>query len=118
LSCIDGEFEKFRKIIMGGIYQILVLLIMKRLRRPTYGYEISKQLEVISNNFIRLTERTLYPLLKKMEKARLVKSFWGESDVGPPRKYYELTEKGEAFLDRAIDLWNMINACILNLLGE
>lgn len=115
---VNREFEKFRKIVMGGIYEMLVLLIMKRIKKPTYGYEISKQLEIISNNSIHLTEGTLYPLLKKMERSKLIKSFWGESDVGPPRKYYELTEKGEAFLSKALDLWRVINNCVNNLLGE
>ena len=112
------EFEKFKKVIMGGVYEIIILLIMDKIGRPTYGYEISKHLDEISNGKFHLTEGTLYPILKKLEKSGLVKSFWGESEVGPPRKYYTLTTKGRKFLEKALNFWEDIESLIDKLRGE
>jgi len=112
------EFEKFKKVIMGGVYQIIILLIMDKIGRPTYGYEISKRVEDISNGKFHLTEGTLYPILKKLEKNGFVKSFWGESDIGPPRKYYTLTLKGKEFLEKALDFWEDVKSLVEELRGE
>lgn len=115
---IANEIAKFKKIIMGGIYQIMILLTIDKIGRPTYGYEISKYLETTSKGKFHLTEGTLYPLLKKLEKSNFVKSFWGESGIGPPRKYYSLTEKGKEFLKNALDFWDEVKEFIERLRGE
>jgi len=39
-------------------------------------------------------EGTLYPLLSKMRRERLLDYEWRESASGPPRKYYSTTEAG------------------------
>ena len=39
-------------------------------------------------------EGTLYPLLSRMRREKLVDYEWQESESGPPRKYYRLTAKG------------------------
>jgi PadR family transcriptional regulator PadR len=43
-------------------------------------------------------EGTLYPLLSKLRREELVDYEWRESAAGPPRKYYQLTDKGRARL--------------------
>jgi PadR family transcriptional regulator PadR len=40
---------------------------------------------------------------------------WQESDAGPPRKYYRLTEAGKAQLAALDDYWNLINRTIADL---
>ena len=41
-------------------------------------------------------EGTLYPLLSKMRRDGLLDHEWEESDSGPPRKYYRVTEAGSS----------------------
>ena len=43
-----------------------------------------------------VVEGTLYPLLTRLKNDDLLSYEWVESTQGPPRKYYKLTEKGEA----------------------
>ncbi len=43
-------------------------------------------------------EGTLYPLLSKLRREELVDYLWRESAAGPPRKYYQLTDKGRGRL--------------------
>ena len=45
-----------------------------------------------------VVEGTLYPLLTRLKNDDLLSYEWVESTQGPPRKYYRLTGKGEAFL--------------------
>ena len=45
-----------------------------------------------------MVEGTLYPLLTRLKNDDLLSYEWIESTQGPPRKYYRLTAKGEAFL--------------------
>jgi PadR family transcriptional regulator PadR len=44
-------------------------------------------------------EGTLYPLLSKMRREKLLDYEWRESTAGPPRKYYGLTATGKEQLD-------------------
>jgi PadR family transcriptional regulator PadR len=60
-------------------------------------------------------EGTLYPLLSKMRRERLVDYEWQESGAGPPRKYYRLTDTGRAQLAELNDYWRGINRTIEQL---
>ena len=59
-------------------------------------------------------EGTLYPLLSKLRREDLVQYEWQESDAGPPRKYYRLTDAGRAQLVELDEYWNLINRTIAN----
>lgn len=41
-----------------------------------------------------IAEGTLYPLLMRLEKKGFIASVYRESEVGPRRKYYRITEAG------------------------
>ncbi|MFK7933318.1 MAG: PadR family transcriptional regulator, partial [Saprospiraceae bacterium] len=51
-------------------------------------------------------EGTLYPLLARMKNAGWLHYTWKESDQGPPRKYYHITEEGSTFLNLLLGAWN------------
>ena len=56
-----------------------------------------------------VVEGTLYPILTRQKNAGLLTYRWEESPQGPPRKYYEMTPKGDEFL-RDLDVaWIEIN---------
>ena len=63
-------------------------------------------LEELTSAKIMVVEGTLYPLLTRLRKAGLVEYKWVESNAGPPRKYYTLTEKGAEFLRSLDSTWN------------
>ena len=52
-----------------------------------------------------IVEGTLYPLLTRLKNAGLLSYAWKESDQGPPRKYYSLTEEGTKFNTQLADTW-------------
>lgn len=58
-----------------------------------YGYDIMSILNEYET--LSTTEGTIYPLLRRLEKNKLICSFWKDSTPDtPPRKYYDLTEDG------------------------
>lgn len=80
--------------MLKGILEGCVLAILSR--EETYGYEISRRLE--QYGFGTIAEGTIYPLLLRLEKNETVTAVFRESDLGPKRKYYSLTDKGRAEL--------------------
>lgn len=72
-----------------GVLELCVLSLLKSGDR--YGYELVAE---ISKN-IEISEGTIYPLLRRLKDEGYVKTYLEESREGPPRKYYQLTEKGE-----------------------
>jgi PadR family transcriptional regulator PadR len=62
-----------------------------------------------------VVEGTLYPLLTRLKNADLLDYRWEESSQGPPRKYYEMTTKGNQFLDELENAWEEVNQVISKL---
>ena len=101
--------EKFNPI-RKGLLEFLILKIVAV--NEVYVADILKRL---SDTEFATQEGTLYPLLSKMRRDGLVDYEWQESDAGPPRKYYELTDKGKSQLADLDDYWKQLNATITQL---
>lgn len=83
-----------------GILEYCILHIISR--GEVYA---SDMLEELTTAKIMVVEGTIYPLLTRLRKSGLVEYKWVESNSGPPRKYYTLTEKGGAFLKNLDSTW-------------
>lgn len=59
---------------------------------PKYTSDIIKQLSVAE---LVVVEGTIYPLLSRLQKDGLLAHEWQESEQGPPRKYYKITDFGK-----------------------
>ena len=59
-----------------------------------------------------VVEGTLYPLLNRLKSSALVSYRWVESDAGPPRKYYGLTEIGKTFLNELNGTWTELSDAV------
>ena len=84
-----------------GILEFCILHIISR--GEVYA---SDMLEELTEARIIVVEGTLYPLLTRLRKSGFVEYKWVESNAGPPRKYYWLTEKGSEFLANLSETWN------------
>lgn len=71
-----------------GVLELCVLALLAR--KDCYGYELVND---VSKN-IAISEGTIYPLLKRLKDEGYFTSYIQESQEGPPRKYYRLTELG------------------------
>jgi PadR family transcriptional regulator, regulatory protein PadR len=103
---VEEKFAAIRK----GLLEYLILKIVAA--KKVYAADI---LKCLSTTDFATQEGTLYPLLSKMRRDGLLDYEWQESDAGPPRKYYELTAKGQSQLAELNDYWNDLNAVIAQL---
>ena len=60
-------------------------------------------------------EGTLYPLLSKMRRDGLLDHEWEESESGPPRKYYRVTESGTERLRQLTAYWRQLDGTLTEL---
>ncbi|GKW46934.1 PadR family transcriptional regulator [Planococcus sp. NCCP-2050] len=98
------------KDLMRGSIDILLLSLI--VKKDTYGYEIVKDLKETSQELYNMSEGTLYPALKRLEKKSWIESYWGESDAGGRRKYYKITQTGKAELEVKVKEWSRVNELI------
>ena len=96
--------------IRKGLLEFLVLKIVGA--RSVYAADILRQL---AGTEFATQEGTLYPLLSKLRREDLVLYEWQESDAGPPRKYYRLTDAGRAQLAALDEYWNLINRTVADI---
>lgn|SRR5581483_816293 len=83
---IRDKFTPIRK----GLLELAVLQVIAA--HKVYAADI---LRLLSESEFATQEGTLYPLLSRLKRERLVEYEWVESDAGPPRKYYHLTDDGK-----------------------
>lgn len=74
--------------ISALLIEYLILTIVDT--QDSYGYEISQTIKMVAD----IKESTLYPILKKLEKAGFVTTYTQEYQ-GRKRKYYSIMESGK-----------------------
>jgi DNA-binding PadR family transcriptional regulator len=92
----------------------IILAILKQ--GENYGYQIIQSVREISGGDLDWSEPMLYPVLKRMEREGLVKSQWKNTDKGRFRRYYRLTAKGHAELEREKDQWFKVHTAFNKML--
>ena len=102
--------ENIKSQMRKGYLEYCILLILKE--KPSYALDIISELKDAK---LIVVEGTLYPLLTRLKNAELLDYRWEESTQGPPRKYYEMTGKGQLFLDELEKAWDEINLVIRRL---
>lgn len=102
----DNVKSQMRK----GYLEYCILLILKK--RPAYVSDIIAELKTAR---LIVVEGTLYPLMTRLKNSGLLNYRWEESTQGPPRKYYEMTPEGEAFLAELDKAWAEISAVVSHL---
>jgi PadR family transcriptional regulator PadR len=78
-----------------GTLQYCVLALLATDER--YGFDLVRALAEVDG--MVTSEGTIYPLLGRLRRDGLVESRWKESPIGPPRRYYRLTEAGRRALE-------------------
>ncbi|MCL3780260.1 PadR family transcriptional regulator [Prolixibacteraceae bacterium JC049] len=86
------KIENTQAQMRKGVLEYCILSILAN--QPSYASDI---IEELKNAKMIVVEGTLYPLLTRLKNAGLLQYRWEESTQGPPRKYYELSDKGAQF---------------------
>lgn len=81
-----------------GILDVCVLAAV--CRNPSYGYMIMKEL----SSYVEITESTLYPILRRLERAGCLCTYQ-EGHDGRKRNYYRITADGREKIREFLDEW-------------
>ena len=73
---------------------------------PCYGYDLVRRLSEIKGLFV--DDGTVYRALHKLRKLGLVSAAERQSQIGPPRKYYRITQRGREELARREHFWVLV----------
>lgn len=93
-----------------GVLVYCVLLLCKE--GKAYTTDIITSLRAAE---LIVVEGTLYPLLNRLAKDSLLAYEWQESEQGPPRKYYWLTDDGRTVLDALQKSYGKLHTSIKRL---
>ena len=132
--------------LLSGTVEMLILEVLAR--GDSYGYQIAQTVLSQSDGYFQLKEGSLYPALHRLERHKLLRSYWvapgapgspgtsfdgegapedrtatsegGTSGGGGRgrRKYYRLTPKGQAALKAKRDEWQRFTAGVSGVLGH
>lgn len=97
--------------MLKGVLEGCVLEIVSR--EETYGYEITRRLNALG--FTDVVEGTVYTILVRLEKNKLVDIEKKPSDMGPPRKFFALNDAGREELRMFWKKWEFVSAKIYEL---
>lgn len=96
---------------------VLELAIMAMLHEAeTYGGQLVERLA--QRPALAASPGTVYPLLSRLRSTGVVETTWRESPVGPPRKYYRLTNTGLAALAEMAISWRDLSAAMTAILKD
>lgn len=97
--------------MLKGVLEGCVLEIISH--DETYGYEITKKLNALG--FSDVVDGTVYTILVRLEKNKLVEITKKASDKGPPRKFFALNDAGREELRKFWEKWEFISSKISEL---
>ena len=96
-----SKSDKWDVQLRKGTLELVILAALKE--RKLYGLELLKLLH--SFETMKITEGTLYPLMDRLKRDRLISAFWHHEGETRPRKYYQLTDQGEQKLKALTTRW-------------
>ncbi|MGG4144595.1 PadR family transcriptional regulator [Paenibacillus algorifonticola] len=95
-----------------GVLELCVLVLTSEGDR--YGYELAVK---ISSKF-EVAVGSVYPLLNRLTLEGYFSTYLKESNEGPPRKYYQLTEAGSQHMRGLIHEWSSFSTAVNEIIEE
>ena len=82
-----------RNDILQGTLAMLVLKTLA-VRGPLHGYAITRHIQEVSDDLLRVEEGSLYPALHRMAQQGWLEGSWGTTEKNRKARFYELTDAG------------------------
>src|SRR5215467_1057527 len=86
--------------LLKGTLDMLILKVVAL--GPIHGYAIGQRVQQISRDVFQLQQGSLYPVLHKLEKDKLLSAEWKQTETGREAKFYALTAKGKKRLENEV----------------
>ena len=93
---IENSIAQMKK----GVLEMCILSIIRQ--EQAYPSDIIQKLRTAE---LIVVEGTLYPILTRLKNSGHLEYHWKESNAGPPRKYFTITESGKVALNTLSVSW-------------
>ena len=105
-DCMENLTEMLKGVLEGCVLEIIS-------HEEIYGYEITRRLNALG--FSDVVDGTVYTILVRLEKNKLVEITKKPSDMGPPRKFFALNDAGRKELRKFWEKWEFVSSKINEL---
>ncbi len=95
------DIQNTQSQMRKGVLEFCILSIIRQ--GEVYPSDLVDKMKAAN---LHILEGTLYPLLTRLKNANYLTYRWVESNSGPPRKYFVMTETGLAFYNELEKTWN------------
>ena len=102
--------------VLRGYNDVFILYTL--LEKDSYGYEISKTIQLHSQQMYLIKETTLYSAFNRLEKNGLITSYYGDETQGRRRTYYQITEAGRTYYMQKCLEWKVTQQLINHFIRE
>jgi len=104
------DIQNTQSQMRKGVLEFCILSIIRQ--GEVYPSDIVDKMKSANLNIL---EGTLYPLLTRLKNAGYLTYRWVESNSGPPRKYFLMTEQGLQFYSELERTWNELADAVQQL---
>jgi PadR family transcriptional regulator PadR len=102
--------------VIRGYNDTMILYLL--LQKPSYGYEISRQIKTMTDEKYIIKETTLYSAFTRMEKNGYIESFFLDEESGKRRTYYRITDSGRQYYRSKCAEWNLTKEVIEHFIDK
>lgn len=102
--------------VIRGYNDTMILYLLQK--KPSYGYEISKDIKALTDEKYIIKETTLYSAFTRMESNGYVESYSQEAENGKRRTYYKITESGQNYYKEKCEEWNLTKEVVEKFINK
>ena len=110
---MDDEY--IARDVRKGSAELLVLALLED--RARHGYEIGKLIEERSGGVLKFHIASLYPMLYKLERRKLIQGRWVEKAAQRRRRFYRITAEGRRVLAGHRSRWQEFMIALSRVAG-
>ena len=104
---------KVSKEMAKGSHELILLKLLSR--RDMYGYQLIQEMALLSENVFCMSQGSLYPCLHTLEERGLITSYT-QTENGRERRFYRLTQSGQAALAEKEAQWGAYTRAMAGIL--
>ena len=102
--------------VIRGYNDLIILGLL--LKKPSYGYDISRQIREITDDRYIIKETTLYSAFNRLLKQGFIESYTDVSPHGRQRTYYRITTAGRGYYHEKCEEWELTKDVINQFIRE
>src|SRR5262245_33869570 len=112
---IRKRADRESSALLQGTLDLLILRTL--IQGPQHGQGIARAIQERSDRVLIVDHGSLYPALQRLEDRGFIEAQWGTSENNRKARFYNLTRKGRAELNREESEWRRITSAIGRILG-